>query len=121
MVDRQSDSMNISAALSIQTNTIGGSANGQYIDSDRFKQSDLNYFVQVRVTNQRLDKRALSRLNLVNPVKNAPDDNEQAPVNQTQRDGVANVNPSIKLSPVSINQEKFLEIYGVSWALVLDE
>lgn len=66
------DSMNISAALSINTNMIGGSANGSYIDSDKFKQSDINYFVQVRVTNQRVDGSPYSRLNLVNSVRNNP-------------------------------------------------
>lgn len=44
--------MNISASLSIQTSTVGGSINGSFIDSDKFKNSDLNFFVQVKVTNQ---------------------------------------------------------------------
>lgn len=46
------DAMNVSASLSIKTGTIGGSASGTYIDSDKFKTSDLNFFIQVKVTNQ---------------------------------------------------------------------
>ncbi|RTE82404.1 hypothetical protein BHE90_003036 [Fusarium euwallaceae] len=46
------DAMNISASLSIKTATIGGGASGQFIDSDKFKESDINFFVQVKVVNQ---------------------------------------------------------------------
>ncbi|KAJ9613426.1 hypothetical protein H2200_003368 [Cladophialophora chaetospira] len=46
------DSMNISASMSIKTNTIGGSASGSFVDSDKFKESDLNFFIQVKVVNQ---------------------------------------------------------------------
>ncbi|KAF2007639.1 hypothetical protein P154DRAFT_152 [Amniculicola lignicola CBS 123094] len=46
------DAMNISASLSIKTSKIGGSANGAFIDSDKFKESDLNFFIQVKVVNQ---------------------------------------------------------------------
>ncbi|KAK4205404.1 hypothetical protein QBC40DRAFT_320121 [Triangularia verruculosa] len=44
--------MNISGSLSIKTATIGGKANGSYVDSDKFKASDLNFHLQVKVTNQ---------------------------------------------------------------------
>jgi hypothetical protein len=44
--------MNVSAALSIKTGTIGGTATGKFIDSDKFKESELNFFIQVSVTNQ---------------------------------------------------------------------
>jgi len=44
--------MNISASLSIKTATIGGAASGSFIDSDKFKSSDMNFFVQVKVVNQ---------------------------------------------------------------------
>ena len=44
--------MNISASLSIKTATIGGAASGSFIDSDKFKESDMNFFVQVKVVNQ---------------------------------------------------------------------
>lgn len=113
--------MNISAALSIQTNTIGGSANGQYIDSDKFKQSDLNYFVQVRVTNQRLDKKAFSHLNLVNPVLNTLDEGEQKSLDPNRQNGQVSVQPSTSLPPVTIDPQKFLEIYGVSRPLLPHE
>lgn len=44
--------MNVSAALSIKTAGFEGSANGKYVDTDKFKESDLNFFIQVKVTNQ---------------------------------------------------------------------
>lgn len=44
--------MNISGSLSIKTAQIGGKASGSYIDSDKFKSSDINFHLQVRVTNQ---------------------------------------------------------------------
>jgi len=44
--------MNISASLSIKTATIGGAASGSFIDSVKFKESDMNFFVQVKVINQ---------------------------------------------------------------------
>lgn len=46
------DAMNISGSLSIKTATIGGKANGSYVDSDKFKESDVNFHLQVKVTNQ---------------------------------------------------------------------
>ncbi len=44
--------MNISGTVSIKTATIGGKANGSYVDSDKFKASDVNFHLQVKVTNQ---------------------------------------------------------------------
>lgn len=44
--------MNISGSLSIKTSTIGGKASGSYVDSDKFKSSDINFHLQVKVTNQ---------------------------------------------------------------------
>ncbi|KAK3367762.1 hypothetical protein B0H63DRAFT_565665 [Podospora didyma] len=49
------DSMNVSGSLSIKTATIGGKANGSYIDSDEFKSSDINLHLQVKATNQVLE------------------------------------------------------------------
>lgn len=46
------DSMNISGALSIQTATVGGKGSGSYVDSDKFKESDINFHLQVKVVNQ---------------------------------------------------------------------
>ena len=100
--------MNISAALSINTNMIGGSANGSYIDSDKFKQSDINYFVQVRVTNQRVDGKPYSRLNLVNSVRNNPLDPHAEDDEDSKQDLSARASES-----GSIDQDKFREVYGV--------
>ena len=46
------DAMNISAALSIKSATAGGGLSGSYVDSNKFKESDINFFVQVQVVNQ---------------------------------------------------------------------
>ena len=46
------DAMSISAALSIKSAAAGGGASGSYVDSDKFKESSINFFVQVKVTNQ---------------------------------------------------------------------
>ncbi|KAK0642160.1 hypothetical protein B0T16DRAFT_311671, partial [Cercophora newfieldiana] len=50
--DVTADAMNISGTVSIKTATIGGKANGSYVDSDKFKASDINFHLQVKVTNQ---------------------------------------------------------------------
>jgi hypothetical protein len=44
--------MGISGPMSIKAGVVGGSTNGSYIDSDKFRHADINYFVQVKVTNQ---------------------------------------------------------------------
>ena len=44
--------MNVSAALAIKTGGFEGSGSGKYINTDKFKESDLNFFIQVKVTNQ---------------------------------------------------------------------
>ena len=75
--------MNISGSISIKTSTVGGKANGSYIDSDKFKQSDINFHLQVKVTNQ----------------------NHYAP----------NYRLFNKLN--EIGQEKFNEVYGVSFPI----
>ncbi|KAK6543512.1 hypothetical protein TWF694_000258 [Orbilia ellipsospora] len=46
------DDMNISGALSIKYGAIGGSGRGAFVDSDKFKESDLNFYVSVKVVNQ---------------------------------------------------------------------
>ncbi|KIP02241.1 hypothetical protein PHLGIDRAFT_79414 [Phlebiopsis gigantea 11061_1 CR5-6] len=58
-VDRISevtDSMNISGSLQIKCDAIGGGggASASFMDSNKFKESDINYFIQVKVTNQQL-------------------------------------------------------------------
>lgn len=47
------DDMNISGSLSIKYGAIGGSGKGSFVDSDKFKESDLNFFISVKVINQR--------------------------------------------------------------------
>ncbi|KAL7815141.1 hypothetical protein V8C26DRAFT_402544 [Trichoderma gracile] len=49
------DDMNISGSLSIKYGAIGGSGKGSFIDSDKFKESDLNFFISVKVVNQSIN------------------------------------------------------------------
>ncbi|KAJ4258215.1 hypothetical protein NW762_008363 [Fusarium torreyae] len=49
------DDMNISGSLSIKYGAIGGSGKGSFIDSDKFKESDLNFFISVKVINQSIN------------------------------------------------------------------
>ncbi|KAH8597449.1 hypothetical protein B0O99DRAFT_739487 [Bisporella sp. PMI_857] len=49
------DAMNIAGSLSIKYGAIGGSGSGAYIDSDKFKDSDLNFFISVKVVNQTIN------------------------------------------------------------------
>lgn len=46
------EDMPISGALSVMMAKIGGSRRGSFVDSDKFSQSDLNFYVSVEVTNQ---------------------------------------------------------------------
>ncbi|KAF2785625.1 hypothetical protein K505DRAFT_291014, partial [Melanomma pulvis-pyrius CBS 109.77] len=57
-VDKLSDvteALNVSGSLSIKYGAIGGSGKGQFIDSDKFRDSDLNFFIQVKVVNQTIN------------------------------------------------------------------
>ena len=63
------DAMNISGSLSIKTATIGGKANGSYIDSDKFKSSDINFHLQVKVTNQIHEPPEYCKFNKIDKVK----------------------------------------------------
>lgn len=65
------DSMNISGSLSIKTATIGGTASGQFVDSDKFKSSDINFFLQVKVTNQIHDAKTYNIFNKISSVTQA--------------------------------------------------
>jgi hypothetical protein len=49
------DSMNISGSLTIKYGAIGGSGSGSYVDTDKFKESDLNFLVTVKVVNQQIN------------------------------------------------------------------
>jgi hypothetical protein len=54
-VDKLSDvvkALNVSAALSVKVGTVTGSGSGGYIDEDKIKESDINFIVQVKVTNK---------------------------------------------------------------------
>jgi len=46
------DDMNISGALSIRYGTIGGSGRGAFVNSDKFHESDMNFYISVKVINQ---------------------------------------------------------------------
>ena len=66
------DDMNISGSLSIKAGKFGGSGRGSFIDSDKFKQSDLNFYISVSVVNQSINfKDAL----IYNPVKSVTAEN----------------------------------------------
>ncbi|KAM5358858.1 hypothetical protein ACJZ2D_014917 [Fusarium nematophilum] len=54
-IDKLSDithDMNISGALSIKYGVIGGSGRGGFVNSDKFHESDLNFYISVKVINQ---------------------------------------------------------------------
>ncbi|KAM0288953.1 hypothetical protein ACHAO9_006461 [Fusarium lateritium] len=53
--DEVTDEMNISGSLSIKYGAIGGLGKGSFIDSDKFKESDLNFFISVKVINQSIN------------------------------------------------------------------
>ncbi|KAF2497632.1 hypothetical protein BU16DRAFT_457309 [Lophium mytilinum] len=65
------DSMNISGALSIQTATVGGKGSGSYVDSDKFKESDINFHLQVKVVNQIHKFDEYSLFNKIHTVRDA--------------------------------------------------
>jgi hypothetical protein len=57
-VDRLSDvteDMSVSASLSIKAGKVGGSGKGSFVDSDKFKESDLNFYISVKVVNQTIN------------------------------------------------------------------
>jgi hypothetical protein len=54
-VEKLSDvvkALNVSAALSVKVGSVTGSGSGAYIDEDKIKESDINFIIQVKVTNQ---------------------------------------------------------------------
>lgn len=74
-VDRLSDvmdDMSVSASLSIKAGKVGGSGKGAFVDSDKFKESDLNFYISVKVVNQTINfKDAL----VYNPMRSVNKDN----------------------------------------------
>ncbi|KAL5459121.1 hypothetical protein PMIN06_002972 [Paraphaeosphaeria minitans] len=49
------EDMCISGSLSIKAGKIGGSGKGSFVDSDKLKQSDLNFYISVKVVNQTIN------------------------------------------------------------------
>ncbi|EME41203.1 hypothetical protein DOTSEDRAFT_55095 [Dothistroma septosporum NZE10] len=49
------DDINISGSLSIKASKFGGSGRGSFIDSDKFKESDMNFYISVKVVNQTIN------------------------------------------------------------------
>ncbi|KAF4946493.1 hypothetical protein FGADI_11131 [Fusarium gaditjirri] len=64
------DAMNVSAALSIKTATAGGGLTGSYVNSDKFKESTINFFVQVTVVNQTIMAEDVRQFNAIDGVWN---------------------------------------------------
>ncbi|KAI1181656.1 hypothetical protein F5B17DRAFT_436517 [Nemania serpens] len=74
-VDRLSDvmdDMSVSGSLSIKAGKVGGSGKGSFVDSDKFKESDLNFYISVKVVNQTINfKDAL----VFNPLRSVDQNN----------------------------------------------
>ena len=57
-VDKVSDisnSMNVSGSLSIRYGEISGGGSGSYVDVETFQNSDMNFFISVKVINQTIN------------------------------------------------------------------
>ena len=65
------DDMNISGSLSIKYGAVGGSGRGAFIDSDKFRDSDLKFYISVKVVNQSINYRDAL---VYNPVLSVGDD-----------------------------------------------
>ncbi|OQE13686.1 hypothetical protein PENFLA_c044G03126 [Penicillium flavigenum] len=65
------EAMNVSGHLEIKWNGIGVKGSGSYLDSSAVKESDISYFVQVKVVNQQLIPDDLSRFNALSNVSAA--------------------------------------------------
>jgi hypothetical protein len=63
--------MNISGSVAIKTATIGGKISGTYIDSDKFKSSDINFHLQVKVKNEEKNSPKYSIFNKIDAVENS--------------------------------------------------
>ena len=68
------EDMNISGSLSIKYGAIGGSGKGSFIDADKFRESDLNFYISVKVINQSINYRDSL---VYNPVKSVGDDQDR--------------------------------------------
>ncbi|KAJ1324608.1 nucleoporin GLE1 [Microdochium nivale] len=70
-IDKLSDiteDMCISGALTIKAAKIGGSGRGSFIDSDKFKESDMSYYISVKVINQTVNFKDALEFNQLRPV-----------------------------------------------------
>ncbi|ETS81500.1 hypothetical protein PFICI_06502 [Pestalotiopsis fici W106-1] len=63
------NSMNISGSLEIKYGSVGGKGAGAFIDSNKFKESDLAFHLQVKVINQVLEGEDMTEFN---PIKDLP-------------------------------------------------
>ncbi|KAF2151443.1 hypothetical protein K461DRAFT_280233 [Myriangium duriaei CBS 260.36] len=68
------DDMCISGALSVKMAKIGGSGRGSFVDSDKFKQSDLNFYISVKVVNQTVNFKDALQYNRMRSVEPGSDD-----------------------------------------------
>ncbi|CAK1363810.1 hypothetical protein CB0940_04188 [Cercospora beticola] len=90
-IDKLSDiteDMSISGSLSIKYGAIGGSGRGSFVDSEKFSQSDLNFYISVKVINQSINWRDAL---IFNPI------------------------PSINTVDTSKTQQEFNKVFGDSF------
>ncbi|KAH7376388.1 hypothetical protein B0T11DRAFT_335564 [Plectosphaerella cucumerina] len=76
-IDKLSDiteDMCISGALSVKMAKIGGSGRGSFVDSDKFKESDLSYYISVKVVNQTVNFKDALEFNKLRSVDINSDD-----------------------------------------------
>lgn len=76
-VDKLSDiteDMCISGALTVKMAKIGGSGRGSFVDSDKFKESDLTFYISVKVVNQTVNFKDALEFNKLRSVDINSDD-----------------------------------------------
>ncbi|KAF4446873.1 Mannose-binding lectin [Fusarium austroafricanum] len=76
-IDKLSDiteDMCISGALSVKMAKIGGSGRGSFVDSDKFKESDLSFYISVKVVNQTVNFKDALEFNKLRSVPINSDD-----------------------------------------------
>lgn len=68
------DDMNLSPALAVKTRSLGVSGRGSYVNTDRFHESDVRFYISVKVVNQSINfKDALEFF----PVRSVPIDDRE--------------------------------------------
>jgi hypothetical protein len=68
------DDMCISGALSVKMAKIGGSGRGSFVDSDKFKESDLSFYISVKVVNQTVNFKDALEFNKLRSIAIGSDD-----------------------------------------------